>query len=156
MVKLSKKNKTKVALGVGLGLAAAAAAGAGYYFYGSPKSSAHRKKAAKWAGDLKSDVLKKAKKLQKFDEKAFKVIVDESAKAYERLKSVDESDVRAAAAELKANWKNVEKELSRVAKKSGGVAKKAAKVVKKSAKKSVAAVKKASAASKKKKVAKKR
>lgn len=142
---VSKKNKTKVALGVGLGLAAAAAAGAGYYFYGSPKGSAHRKKAAKWAGDLKTDVIKKAKKMQKFDERAFKVIVDESAKAYERLKSVDEKDVRAAAAELKANWKNVEKELSRVAKKSGGVAKKTVKAVKKSAK----AVKKAAAPAKK-------
>lgn len=157
-MKGKKINKTKVALeiGVGLGLAAAAA-GAGYYFYGAPKSSAHRKKAAKWANDLKKDVLKKAKKLQKFDEHAFRVIVDESAKAYERLKSVDESDVRAAAAELKANWRSVEKELSRVAKKGERTAKKAAKVVKKSAKKSVKAVKKAAApAKKKKKVAKKR
>ena len=140
-MKGKKNNVAKVALGVGavVGLAAAAA-GAGYYFYGAPKSSAHRKKAARWANDFKSDVLKKAKKLQKFDEHAFRVIVDESSKAYERLKSVDESDVRAAAAELKANWKTVEKELSRVAKKSGGAAKKAAKVVKKSAKKSVKAV----------------
>jgi hypothetical protein len=148
---VSKKNKTKVALGVGLGIAAAAA-GAGYYFYGSPQGSTHRKKAAKWAGDFKTDVIKKAKKLQKLDERAFRVIVDESAKAYERLKSVDESDVRAAALELKANWKNVENELSRVAKKSGGVAKKAVKV----AKKSVKAAKKAVAPAKKKAVAKKR
>jgi hypothetical protein len=163
-MKGKKINKTKVALeiGVGLGLAAAAA-GAGYYFYGAPKSSAHRKKAAKWADDLKKDVLKKAKKLQKFDEHAFRVLVDESSKAYERLKSVDESDVRAAAAELKANWKTVEKELSRVAKKGERTAKKAAKVVKKSAKRSVKAVKKATASTKlarasagKKKVAKKR
>lgn len=148
---MKKKNKTKIAVGVSLGLAAAAA-GAGYYFYGAPKSSAHRKKAAKWAGDFKGEVLKKAKKLQKFDERAFHVIVDESAKAYERLKSVDESDVRAAALELKANWKNVEKELSRVAKKSGGAAKKAVKVVKKSVK----TVKKVVAPAKKKKAAAKK
>lgn len=152
---MKKKNKAKVAVGVGLGIAAAAA-GAGYYFYGSDKSATHRKKAAKWASDMKADVLKKAKKLQKFDERAFRVVVDESAKAYARLKSVDEDDVRAAAAELKTNWKNIEMEIDRVAKKGKVVAKKVAKVAKKTAVKSVKVVKKASVAAKKKAVAKKR
>ncbi len=137
---MKKTNKKKVALGVGLGLAAAAAAGAGYYFYGSKEATKHRKKVAKWAGDMKDDVVKRAKKLQKLDEKAYKAIVDESVKAYERVKSIDKADLAAAAAELKSNWKNVERELARVGKKEVKVIKKAGK---KAAKKTVTSVKKA-------------
>ncbi len=137
---MKKTNTKKVALGVGLGLAAAAAAGAGYYFYGSKDAKTHRKKVAKWAGDMKEDVVKRAKKLQKLDEKAYKAIVDESVKAYERVKSIDKADLAAAAAELKSNWKTVERELARVGKKEARVIKK---VGKETAKKTVKSVKKA-------------
>ncbi len=138
MAKMSKNEK--VGLGVGLGLAAAAAAGAGYFFYGSTSASANRKKASKWAKDIKADVIKKAKKLEKFDEQAYHAIVDQSVKAYKSLKKVDPEDVALLAKELKGNWDNVSAEFARVAKKKTAVAKKA---VAASTKKVVATAKKA-------------
>lgn len=129
---MKKTDKTKVALGVGLGLAAAAA-GAGYYLFGTQSGKAARTKAAKWADELKADVVKKAKKLEKFDAKAYQTIIDESTKAFERMKSIDKADLKAAALELKKNWQHIEAEMKRVAKKETKVVKKAvAKVVKKS------------------------
>lgn len=136
---MKKADKTKVAVGVGLGLAAAAA-GAGYYLFGTQGGKVARKKAVRWADDFKGDVIKKAKKLEKMDERAFRTIVDESSKAFERVKSIDKKDLGAAAAELKKNWKNIEAEITRVAKKDTKVAKKVVKVV---TKKVVKTVKKA-------------
>lgn len=129
-------SKKKVALGVGLGLAAAAAAGAGYYFFGSKTAAANRKKASKWAQTLHADAVKKAKKLKKLDEKAWKTIVDESMNAYNKVKSIDKADLASAAKELKTNWKHVSAEIGRVAAKE-------TKTVKAAAKKAVAKGKKA-------------
>jgi len=130
---MAKINKKKVALGVGLGLAAAAA-GAGYYFYGSKHATGNRKKAVRWANDFQADVLRNAKKLKKLDEHAYRTLVDEAMKAYENVRSIDKADLRSAAAELKKNWKNMEREINRVAKTEkkvvGRVAKKAVKSVK--------------------------
>lgn len=114
MAKVTPINKKKVGLGVGLGLAAAAASAAGYYFYASKDAAKNRKKVAKWATDMKSDVMQQAKKMKKFDQRAYKTIVDESMKAYKSVKSVDPKDLALAAAELKSNWKAVEAEISRV------------------------------------------
>ncbi len=131
-------SKKKVALGVGLGLAAAAAAGAGYFFFGSKDGAKHRKQAAKWAQTLHADALKKAKRLQKLDEKAWKTIVDESMRAYEKVKSVDKADLASAARELKSNWKHVSAEFSRVAKKDTKAVKAVAKKAVRAGKKAVA------------------
>jgi glutamate synthase domain-containing protein 3 len=152
VIVMAKVNKQKVGLGVGLGLAAAAAAGAGYFFYGSPSATKNRKKVAKWASDIKTDVVKKAKKLEKFDEAAYHKIVDESVKAYKALKKVDPEDVAMLAKELKENWDNVSSEFARVAKKKTSVAKKAVATAKKAVK---AAPKKAVKAPAKKAPAKK-
>lgn len=121
---MAKVNKKKVAVGVGLGLAAAAAAGAGYYFYGSKSAGAHRKKVAKWADDLESDVKKAAQKIKKLDQKAYAAIVDNATQAYGAMTSIKARDLDQAAAELKQNWKNIERELKNSAKKTSSVAKK--------------------------------
>lgn len=136
----SKKIGTKVALGVGLGLAAAAASAGAYYFYGAKGAAGNRKKAAKWADDMRADVLKKAKKLQKLDEKAYRAIVTESSKAYSTLKSVDPREVAKAAAELKASFLNVKRELSRVESKGASVVRKEVRKVAKTTAKRVEAV----------------
>ncbi len=133
----------KVAVGVGLGLAAAAAAGAGYFFFGSKEAAKHRAKAAGWSRKLHSEVLQKAKKLKKLDEKAIRTIVDESTRAYEKVKSIDKADLQGAAKELKANWKHISAELTRVAKSGTKGVKGAAKNAVTTTKKAVAkAVKK--------------
>ena len=118
-------SKKKVAFGVGLGIATAAAAGAGYFFFGSKDAAKHRAKASKWAQKMHSDTMKKAKALKKLDERAWKTIVDESMRAYGKVKSIDKDDLANAAKELKTNWKHVSAELSRVARKETTVVKKA-------------------------------
>ncbi len=147
-------SKKKIALGVGAGVAGVAALAAGYYFFGATKAATNRKKAAKWATDLKADVVKHAKKMKAMDQKAYHAIVDEATKAYKTMKSIDAKDLAAAAAELKSNWDHLHAEVSRVAKKKSVVAKKAVAKAVKTVKKAVAkkvAVKKAV-----KKVAKKK
>jgi hypothetical protein len=126
---MKKVNTKKVAVGVGLGLAAAAAAGAGYYFYGSKNAAGNRKKAARFATSLKADVVKKAKKLEKIDARAYHKVVDEAMKAYKSVKSIDQKDLASAAAELKSNWKHIEAEINRVGKKESKAAKGAVKKV---------------------------
>lgn len=100
--------KTTQALEIGAGVAAAAAiVGAGYYFYASPKAKKHRQAASKWATGLQRSVVKEAKKLGKLDAKSIARIVDDAAMAYEDVKSLKKSDLRAAMKELKSNWKLV-------------------------------------------------
>ena len=143
--KATKKGQsnTAIALEVGAGvLAAAAAAGAGYYFYGDKKAKKHRQAASKWAKDMKAKVLKEAKALKKLDQKAIGVIVANTASAYETVRGVDKQDVKRAAAELKKNWKEIEREVSAVSKKAKPAVKKAVKKTVATAKKAVKAAKK--------------
>lgn len=146
---------TKVALEVGAGvLAAAAAAGATYWFYGADNAKKHRKAASKWAKEMKADVVKEAKKLKALDQKAMTAIVNKASEAYAGARSVDAADLKAAAAELKKNWRAIQNEIS------GGVtaAKKSATKAVKKATGSKAAPKKSAkkAPAKAKKTAKKR
>lgn len=127
---------------VGAGLAAAAAAGAAaasYYFYASKDAKAHRKAAAKWASDLKRDVVKQAQKVPKMDRTQLMKIIDGAAATYETVRSIDQADLKRAAQELKKNWTLVAQEATGNARKIGADAKKTAKraraTVKKSAKK---------------------
>lgn len=127
----------KVAIGAGAALAAAAGA-AGYYFYGAKDSAKRRAKAAKWAKNLHADVMKHVKKAKELDEKAYKAMVAEAAKAYETVQGIDKKDLAKAAAELKSSWKHVEAEWKRATKKGVKAAKKTVKkvVAQKPAKKS--------------------
>ena len=112
-----KGSNTALAMEIGAGvLAAAAAAGAGYYFYAAPDAKKHRASASKWAKGLKDDVMKEAKKdfkkMQKLDRKAVAVIVDKAAAAYQGARNVNPEQLREAVAELKANWKQLEADVS--------------------------------------------
>ena len=125
----AKQSTAKTAAEVGAGLAAVAAvAGAGYYFYASPKAKKHRAAASKWAQGMKADVLKEARKLKKVDQKQIANVVDAAAAAYATARSVNAKDLKAAANELKRNWKNVQAEIgSRAAKAVKSVRKAASK-----------------------------
>jgi phage gp37-like protein len=133
---MAKINKKKLATGIGAGLlAAGAVAAAGYYFYGSKDAKKHRDAASKWAVDMKKQVVSKAKKLKNIDAQDFAGIVDTVMKTYQGVKSINPTDLKNAAKELKANWKMVQAEL----KKAGSQDVSRAKVV---AKRSVASGKK--------------
>ena len=132
--KVTKKSAKKAThtgrtmMGVGAGLVAAgAAAAAGYYFYGSKSAKKHRKVAAKWAMDMKEEVVKEVKHLEKANPKAFVAIVDRVAKTYAGARSINGEEVKRAAKELKANWDLVQKETKRAVRNGVSHAKKVAK-----------------------------
>jgi uncharacterized protein HemX len=107
----------------GLGLAALAAAGAaaaaGYYFYASENAPKNRKIAAKWAGDMKRDVVKEAKKLRKIDKAAVMKIVNQAQQAYAKNgPKIDKAALLKAASELKKHWDEIRDEAIPVAKKA--------------------------------------
>ena len=147
MTKKTSAGKIVAEIGAGL-VAAGAAAATGYYFYGSKDAKKNRKIAARWATDMKKEVLKEAKRLENATPKTFAAVVDSVAKTYQAARSVDAADVKRAANELKANWEMVQREAKRTVRKSVARAKTSAKRV----------VKKAAAPAKKtvKKVTKKR
>lgn len=131
-----KKNDAALAAGIGAGvLAAGAAAAAGYYFYGSKDAKKHRAAAATWAKGMKKEVEKEIKVLKKLDKKAVAVIVDKAAAAYEGARGVNAADLKAAAAELKKNWQELQKEVVGAVAKKSAPKKAAKKVAKKTAKK---------------------
>ncbi|MCR4333533.1 MAG: hypothetical protein NUV60_00710 [Patescibacteria group bacterium] len=115
----------KVVMGIGTGLAAAGAvAAAGYYFYGSKGAKKHRKIVMKWANDMKKEVVKEAKHLEKINPKAFSTIVDRVAETYQDVRSADVDEVKRAAKELKANWDKIQKETKHTIRKHVSRAKK--------------------------------
>lgn len=135
---MAKQSKGAVAAEVGAGVAAAAAAAAaGYYFYASKDAKQHRKVAAKWANDMKKDVVREAKKLKNVDAKTVARVIDTAAQGYAGARAVDMAEVRRAAKELKANWEMISREAGREAKHVRKTAKKVAKKAAKSAKKTV-------------------
>lgn len=139
--KSTKKSGAAVGLGAAAAVAAVAAGAAGYYFYGSKNAKQHRGAAKKWATSLKRDVVREAKKLKDLDEKVIAAVVDKASRAYKGLEGITAAELRAAATELKTNWKQVQRELRASGSKAKGAVKKAAKkstsTAKKAAKKTV-------------------
>ena len=110
--KLKKVSKRKIAAEIGAGLVAAGAvAAASYYFYGSKRAKQHRKIAAKWANDMKKEVVRKAEQLEKLNPKDFAKVVDTVAGTYRGVRSINAADLKRAANELKSNLKTVRQEI---------------------------------------------
>ena len=133
----SKNTGKKVGLGMGALAAAAAGVAAGYYFYASKDAKQNRKIAAKWANDMKKDVVKRAKNVEKLNQAQLAKIVDSAAAAYETVKSVDSKSLAKAAKELKSNWKEISKEVAPLIKKEVVATKKVARKAVKTAKKAI-------------------
>ncbi len=110
-----KTTKGKIAAEIGAGLVAVgAAAAAGYYFYGSTHAKKHRKIAAKWASDMKKEVIRETTRVKNIDAKDFAKVVDAVATTYRTARSVNAADVKRAANELKSNWEMVRREMRQV------------------------------------------
>lgn len=117
MKKTKNTGKTAVKVGAGLAVATVAAV-TGYYFYGSKNAKSHRKIVAKWATDMKKEVIRETKHLEKVSPKAFSAIVDRVAKTYSIAQSVDSADLKRAVKELKENWDMVKRETKKTVRKS--------------------------------------
>lgn len=106
---MATKNQKRAAVGIAAGLAAAAAAG--YYFYGSKNAKKHRGAAAKWANDMKKDVIRQARGLQNLTADEYAAVVEKVAATYRDAKNINREDLARAAQELISNWDKVKKEL---------------------------------------------
>jgi len=116
MEKIRQKNR---ALEVGAGLVAAGATvAAGYYFYGSKKATEHRKIVARWATDMKKEVVREAGRLKRTGPETFAALVDRVAGTIQEARAVDKNEVARAAKELKANWDQVQRETKQTVRKS--------------------------------------
>lgn len=105
-------SKGKIAAGIGAGLVAAgAAAVAGYYYYGCKAAKKHRKIAAKWANDLKNEVVREAKGLKNINPKNLAKVVDAVANTYRGVRSINAADLKRAANELKSNVRMIQREI---------------------------------------------
>ncbi len=121
MAQKKQDSSSGVVKGLGLLAGAAAVAGAGYYFYASKDATKNRKIAAKWATNMKADVVKMAKKAQKLDRKTIHEIIGQTQKMYQAAKNINQEEVMLVAKELKSNWEQLAGELG----KDTAVAKKA-------------------------------
>ncbi|HEX3095764.1 MAG TPA: hypothetical protein VHQ20_01450 [Patescibacteria group bacterium] len=131
------KKQQKKALAVGAGVAALAAAAAGVYMM-TGKNAKNRKKVAKWADDLKKDVVKELDKAGKVSKATYEKVVDTAAKNYAGLKTVKAPELAALASELKGHWDNISGELEKASKSVRKVVPKTAKKVAKEVKAVVA------------------
>lgn len=113
MTKKTTASTGQVVAEISAGLIAAAAAG--YYFYASTKAKKHRKIVAKWATDMKKDVIQQTKKLKKIDAKVFAKVVDAVAYTYRGVRSINADEVKRAANELKSHWEMVQREVQKTA-----------------------------------------
>jgi hypothetical protein len=136
---MANSTNKKAAAGLAAAAAAAGAAAAGYYFYASKDAKSNRKNAAKWARDMKDDVVKQAKKVQDIDRAQLLKIIDGAAATYETVRTIDRKDLTNAARELKNNWQLLSEEVvgrgKRMMAGAPKTAKKAVKKVKRAAKK---------------------
>ncbi len=129
------KKTQKKAIIAGASLAAVAAAAAGVYFL-TGKNAKNRKKLAKWAEDMKNDVVKELNKAGKHSKASYQQIVDSVAKNYKGLKNVSAPELSQMASELKSHWDIISAEVSQAGKAVKRAIPSTKKVVKK-AKKSV-------------------
>lgn len=130
MAKKTAQKSSKTGLGLAALAAAGAAAAAGYYFYASENAPKHRKIAAKWAGNLKRDVVKEAKKLRKIDKAAVMKIVNQAQAAYTKNgPKIDKEALMKAASELKKHWDEIRDEAAPAVKTAKKAVKRAAKKV---------------------------
>lgn len=133
-----KRSGSSKTLGIAaLAAAGAAAAAAGYYFYASENAPKNRRIAAKWAQDLKRDVLSETSKLRRIKREDVLKIIDKAAKAYGASAArIDTSALKQAASELKRHWAELRSEAggSSAATRSGAKKKSPAKSAKKRAK----------------------
>jgi len=143
----NQQNAKRVGIAASALAAAAAAAAAGYYFYGSDDAPKNRRIAAKWANDMKNEVVRQAKKAKDIDRKQMLALIDGAAAAYETARHVDPAELSRARKELRDNWQSLVGELRG---RAGGAKKRATKAAKKVAKKA-----RTSTASKKKRGSKK-
>lgn len=105
------KKTQKQAFAIGAGVAAIAAAAVGTYYL-TGKHAKNRKKLAKWAGNMQTDIAKEIGKASKVTKSNYNKIVDQVAKNYKGIKSVSAPELNSLVSDLKKHWDVINKEVS--------------------------------------------
>jgi len=106
-----KNNNIGRKVTVGAGVVAALAAAAGAYFLTGERGKKNREKIKGWTLKMKGEVMERMEKMGDITEKQFKRVVDDVAKRYRALKSVDNAELARLAAEIKSHWDAISKEV---------------------------------------------
>ena len=100
---------------VGLSIAAiaavAATAAGAYYFYGSTKGKAQRKKLSTWMIKAKAEVLNEITKMKDLNKEAYDDIVAKVAKKYQAIKGVDKDELAGLVKRLQNHWKDIKRDI---------------------------------------------
>lgn len=127
------KKSQKQALGISAGVAALAAAATAVYFM-TGKNAKNRKKVAKWAQDMRKDVVRELKKANQASQNAYHKAIDVAAKNYRGLKNIDKRELAIAVAELKKHWDLIRSEMAAAGRTVKRITPKAVKSVKRKVK----------------------
>ncbi|HMQ01919.1 MAG TPA: hypothetical protein PKD79_02515 [Candidatus Doudnabacteria bacterium] len=115
MPKRNTTSSSAKAVAVGAGVAAVAAAATAAYFL-TGKHAGNRKKLAKWAKDMQTEVAKELKKTGRATKANYNKAVDQVAKNYKRLKKASAPELAELSAELKSHWDIINREVVAAAK----------------------------------------
>jgi len=114
-----------------LGIAAVAAVAGAYFLYG--KDAEKRRKQVKgWMLKAKGEMLEKMEKLRDIDQEKYNEILETVGEKYRSLKNLDRDDVDTLVAEMKKQWKSIEKRVNKKPAKKRVAKKKTTSKVKKS------------------------
>lgn len=106
------KNSSKKAIGVGAGVAAAAlAAAAGAYLLSGKEGEKRKAKAKIWIEKARAEAAKKIESAKKISAEDYVHIVNSAIRKYGEMQDASAPEIIAAAKELRAEWKNIERKV---------------------------------------------
>ena len=106
-IKSAKKGmSTKTAVGLGVGIAAL---GAATYLLFGPNGKKNQKLVRGWAVKMKGEIIEEFEKAKELTEPVYHNIVNKIESKYAKLKNIDQEELKSTIAEIKKQWKNMQK-----------------------------------------------
>ncbi len=125
---MNTNNKKGASVGKVVAISAGIAAlGAGAYLLFGPDAKKNQKKVKGWAIKMKGEIIEKMEQAKEVTAPVFASIVENVASKYSKLKNIDTTELKATVADIKRQWKGMEKHAKTTTKKSNRKGKKAAK-----------------------------
>ncbi len=113
MAPQSKKHSSRKAVAVGAGIAAIT--GLAYMFFG-PDGKKNRSRVHGWAVTMTGEILEKLEEAKEITEPVYHHVIDEVAKKYAALKTINKEDLRHAVSEIRKQWRHMEQKAKSITK----------------------------------------